>query len=249
MAERSDQRSAVLLDLDDTLLQSDQGFQRAARATATALTGGGRDVDVDVLKHAFIAASDRVWQAKTAVQKWQGTDESEWKQLWNEALTAVGGRERIDPCDAATLFRDNLRQSYALYPDARPTLETLAGRFKLAIITNGGSTRQRQKIEATGLNSYFDAILVSGEVGVGKPDPRVFERALSMLDVPPHRAVHVGDSIDADVAGARASGIVAVWVNRPGAPVPAGPMTPDHEIRSLADLPPLLSHLLDRPDP
>ena len=249
MAERSDQRSAVLLDLDETLLQSDQGFQRAARETATALTGGGRDIDVDVLKHAFIAAGDRVWQAKTSVQKWQGTDESERKQLWDEALTAVGVRERIDPCDAATLFRDNLRQSYALYPDARPTLEALAGRFKLAIITNGGSTGQREKIEVTGLNSYFDAIVVSGEVRVGKPDPQIFERALSMLDVPRNRAVHVGDSIDADVAGARASGIVAVWVNRLRVPAPDGSVKPDYEVRSLADLPPLLSQLLGRPDP
>ncbi len=136
-----------------TLLQSDQGFQRAARATATALTGGGRDVDVDVLKHAFIAASDRVWQAKTPVQKWQGRrDESERKQLWDAALTAVGGRERIDPCDAATLFRDNLRQSYALYPDARPTLEALAGRFKLAIITNGGSAVAAPEDRGDGVN-------------------------------------------------------------------------------------------------
>ena len=205
MAGPAARRSAVLLDLDETLLRSERAFQRAARDTATALSNDGRDVDAAVLEDAFVAAVDRVWQAKTTVKSRFGTDESEWIPIWDAALTAIGLRERIDPCDAATLFRANLRQGHSLYPDVVPALEALAGRFKLAIITNGGSTEQREKIEATGLAPYLDATLVSGEVGVGKPDPQIFERALSMLDVPADRTVHVGDSIEADVAGARAT--------------------------------------------
>ena len=95
----------------------------------------------------------------------------------------------------------------------------------------------------------MNAILVSGELGVGKPDPRIFDRALAMLDVPPRQAVHVGDSLEADVAGARASGIGAVWVNRSGVPAPTGHTKPDHQIRSLAELPTLVDQLLDQPDP
>ena len=128
-------------------------------------------------------------------------------------------------------------------------LETLAGRFKLAIVTNGDTTTQRAKIEATGLAPLVDAILVSGEFRIGKPDPRIFERALAMLDVAADRSVHVGDSLEADVAGARASGIGAVWVNRSGVPAPSGETKPDHQIRSLAELPALLDKLLDQSDP
>ena len=65
MAGRSDSRSAVLLDLDETMLQSDRGFHRAARDTAQALCRDSPAVDAEVLRDTLIAAIDRVWQAKT----------------------------------------------------------------------------------------------------------------------------------------------------------------------------------------
>jgi putative hydrolase of the HAD superfamily len=249
MAGRSDSRSAVLLDLDETMLQSDRGFHRAARDTAQALCRDSPAVDAEVLRDTLIAAIDRVWQAKTIDQKWYGTNESEWVLIWEETLTAVGLRDRISPRDAITLHHAKMRRNHELYPDVVPALEALAGRFKLAIVTNGDTTTQRAKIEATGLAPLVNAILVSGELGVGKPDPRIFDRALAMLDVPPRQAVHVGDSLEADVAGARASGIGAVWVNRSGVPAPTGHTKPDHQIRSLAELPTLVDQLLDQPDP
>ena len=249
MAGRADQRSAVLLDLDETMRQSERGFYRAARDTAAALSGDGSAVHADVLKEALIAAIDRVWQAKTEIQKWYGTDESEWILIWEETLTALGLRDRFSPQDATALYRAKVRRHHDLYPDVLPALEALAGRCKLAVVTNGDTTTQREKVEATGLAPFVDAILVSGELGVGKPDPRIFERARAMLDVPARRAVHVGDSIEADVAGARESGIGAVWVNRSGMPSPSCHIKPDHQIRSLVELPDLVDQLLDQPDP
>ena len=231
------------------MLQSERGFYRAARDTAAAPSSDGRAVDADVLRDTLIAAIDRVWQAKTIAQKWYGTDESEWVLIWEETLTAVGLRDRISPQEAIALHRAKMRGNHELYPDVVPALEALGGRFKLAIVTNGDTTTQRAKIEATGLAPLVDAVLVSGEFGSGKPDSRIFERALSMLVVPADRAVHVGDSLEADVAGARASGIGAIWVNRSGVPAPSGHIKPDHQIRSLAELPAMLDKLLDHSAP
>ena len=138
------------------------------RRLVDGLSGDGRAVGADVLEDAFIAAIDRVWQAKTAVQQWQGTGETEWIQIWDETLTAVGLRERISPNDATSLYRTEVGQTHELYPDVMPALEALVGRFKLAIITNGGSTMQREKIEPTGLAPFVDANPRVRRVGSGQ---------------------------------------------------------------------------------
>ncbi|MYH41528.1 MAG: HAD family hydrolase, partial [Chloroflexi bacterium] len=86
----------------------------------------------------------------------------------------------------------------------------------------------------------FDAIAISGEIGAVKPDPAIFEVALSGLGVPGDDVWHVGDSPGIDVAGARAAGLKAVWINRSGRRLGEGEPEPHMEIRSLAELAPLL---------
>jgi len=92
------------------------------------------------------------------------------------------------------------------------TLRELRERgLKLGVITNGPSSLQRRKLAALELDRSFDAILVSGEEGVHKPDGEIFRRALQRLDVVAHEAMFVGDHPVADVAGAHRAGLVAVW--------------------------------------
>jgi putative hydrolase of the HAD superfamily len=86
-----------------------------------------------------------------------------------------------------------------------------------------------------GLLEHVEAVVTSAEVGVGKPGRAIFERALAIAGVEPGEAVHVGDSLENDVAGARAAGIRPVLVTREGG-APAGV----EAIRSLAELPALL---------
>ena len=64
----------------------------------------------------------------------------------------------------------------------------------LAVVTNGARDLQRDKLQTTGLEDHFDAIAVSGELGVAKPDPTIFRHTLDMLGVAPTRVWHVGDS-------------------------------------------------------
>lgn len=96
--------------------------------------------------------------------------------------------------------------------DAADTLRELRRRgLKLGVVTNGGSVRQRRKLAALGLASSFDAILVSEEEGVRKPDAEIFRRALARCGVGAHEALFVGDHPVADVEGAHRAGLKAVW--------------------------------------
>ncbi len=150
-----------------------------------------------------------------------------------------------------------LRGAYRLYDDATRTLEAAGERFRLGLITNGPSEHQRSRIEPLGLDRYFEAIVVSGELGIRKPDPAIFEHLLRRMDVTPDAAVYVGDSLEADVVGAHAAGLAAVWLNRNGTTpegvtphakgtTPEGVTphakgaTPDAEITTLDELLPLL---------
>ena len=113
----------------------------------------------------------------------------------------------------------------------------------MALVTNGAACLQREKLSASGLSDSFEAVVVSADLGVAKPDASVFEHALSQLGVRPDDAVMVGDSIAKDVDGALAAGLRAVWVNRSGHPVP--PDRPDLvEISTLSDLPSVLGEFL-----
>ena len=100
--------------------------------------------------------------------------------------------------------------------------ERLRGAHRLALVSNGASDLQREKLRGAGLEGYFDCVVVSGDIGIGKPDPAPFRRALTRLGVPPDAAAMVGDTLDRDVLGARRAGIRALWLNRSGAPPPDG---------------------------
>jgi len=119
-------------------------------------------------------------------------------------------------------------------------LDLLKPHYRLALITNGASDTQRTALRALGIEDRFDAIVISGEVGIAKPDASIFRLAADKLGLQPKSVWHVGDSLRTDVAGARAAGVVAVWLNRPGARRESGEPEPEHEIRSLKELPALV---------
>ena len=99
-----------------------------------------------------------------------------------------------------------------LLPGAVEALEALAQDHRLGLITNGGPDMQQIKLEALALEEWFETLVFAGHDCARKPHPEPFERALEALDATPERAVYVGNSLDADVAGAHAAGVQSVWV-------------------------------------
>jgi putative hydrolase of the HAD superfamily len=118
-------------------------------------------------------------------------------------------------------FRSSYFQSCRLFPDTLQTLDELRGRGKkIGVITNGPTHWQQGKLDALGLASLFDTILISEIEGVQKPDPRIFARALERCGVRASESIFVGDHPHADIAGAKAAGLLPVWKRVPYWKVP-----------------------------
>ena len=109
-------------------------------------------------------------------------------------------------------YRDGFPRACLLFPDAAQTLSSLrASHIKLGLITNGSVRMQSRKLECLALSRMLDTVLISDAEGISKPDRQIFHRALKRLGVDPRQAVFVGDHPEADIAGARAAGMRAVW--------------------------------------
>jgi HAD superfamily hydrolase (TIGR01509 family) len=133
----------------------------------------------------------------------------------------------------------------ALEPDVRPCLETLAGRYRLGIVANQPST-VREAMRRDGLDGFFKVWGVSDDLGLEKPDPRLYAHVLYAAGVAPPRAVMVGDRLDYDVRPAKRAGMRAVWVLRgeaPDEPTPGQLAEADAAVRTLDELPAVLERL------
>jgi putative hydrolase of the HAD superfamily len=107
------------------------------------------------------------------------------------------------------------------YPEVPGVLRALrAGGARLVVVSNW-DVSLHEVLERSGLSPLVDGAVTSAELGVAKPDPRIFERALALAGTRPDEAWHVGDSVDADVEGARRAGVEPMLVVRDGAPAPA----------------------------
>ncbi len=122
------------------------------------------------------------------------------------------------------------------YPDAVATLEALRGRGLRLVVLSNWDFSLHEMLARTGIDALVDGAVSSAEYGIAKPDPAIFEHALALAGVTAAEAWHVGDSVDADVVGARTAGVKPVYVARDDTPVPSGVTVIDE----LAELPGLL---------
>lgn len=136
-------------------------------------------------------------------------------------------------------FMKMRRQYQKQMPHAKAVIADLSKKYKLGLLTNGAPDLQREKIEASGLREFFSAVVISGEHGIGKPKPAIFQKLLDQLEVTAEEAVMIGNSMERDIAGAHAAGIRAIWIHVPGAEELVD-MEPDATINELTELLPLL---------
>lgn len=229
---------AVLLDLDDTILDDSGGVVSCWRQACLAHRSSMNGLDAD----AVFRAIDRMreWYWSDPERHRAGRLELAWArgEVVRLALADLG----LEDDELASRIGDTYHalRDAAIRPidDAVPTVKWLREQgCRLALLTNGGSRLQRLKIERFDLAPLFDAILIEGEVGFGKPDPRIYARALDALDVPATDAWMVGDNLEWDVAGPQREGIAGIWIDAHGRGVPAGRTVQPHRIIGrLADL-------------
>jgi 2-haloacid dehalogenase len=134
----------------------------------------------------------------------------------------------------SAFYLDALAGQSQLLPGALELVRRLAEKFPLALITNGIAAVQNKRFAASPITPFFKAIVISEEVGIAKPDPRIFRPALEKIGVSAQDVLYVGDSVTSDMAAARHAGMDFCWVNPGGAPIPAG-FAPACVIASLSD--------------
>jgi 2-haloacid dehalogenase len=153
-----------------------------------------------------------------------------------QSLLAYFGT-RGDAAELSASYLGALAGKAFLLPRAREVLEKLSRRATLCLITNGLTMVQRGRIAKSGLGPLFSAILISEELGLNKPDPRFFRKAVAASGLPRRELLCVGDNPSADIGGARAAGIEGCWYNPQGAAWPGPGEPPEHVIDDLRRLP------------
>lgn len=189
---------AVLFDLDDTLLDRSGAYARLCRHWYRTLPREGRPPD----EERFVSRMATWDQAGRAKHECYGSLLQLWPGCFADVETAIATHRRLLP------------KFVKLDPRTRGLLVRLrrAG-IRSAAVTNGTSASQRPKLRNTGIDDLVDAIVVSEEVGVAKPEPEIFRHALAALDADPATTLFVGDNPAADIGGAKALGMLAAWVH------------------------------------
>ena len=189
------------------------------------------------------AALTALWRDKQLQYAWLRTLENRYADFWQVTGEALDfALESLDLANPS--LRERLMELYlglepfAEVPGVLATLRE-AG-FKTAILSNGSPPMLKALVERARLDTMFDAVLSADAVGVFKTHPKVYQYALDSLDLPAS-AISFQSSNAWDAHGASDFGMRVVWCNRYGQRRERLPGSPDFEIRTLAELPALLS--------
>ncbi|MGP6158764.1 MAG: HAD family hydrolase [Vulcanimicrobiaceae bacterium] len=227
--------AAVLFDLDDTLHDDTLAYRQAARRVADDVAAEHR-IDAGDLLAAYVAQAESFWKNLSSASL--GTPLVGVRAtMWAAALASVG-LENAGLAERCGVTYNEYRKGYLqLWPGALELLQSLRGAgCKLGLITNGFAETHREKIALLKLEDAFDEIFIADEVGMLKPDPRLFALACQRLGAAPVASAMVGDRYERDIRGAHALGLFTVWVNVRGERVPAGGPTPDATVKAIGEV-------------
>ena len=199
---------AALFDLDDTLFDH-RCSARAALKEVHARHAADADFEAFERHHTRYLEEMHVEVLAGRI----GLDAAR-RERFRRVFHALGVPLASMDVDAvASAYRHGYLEARRPIPGAVELLTAVRPVARVAIVSNNLVDEQREKLQFCGLSPYVDVLMVSEEAGVSKPDPRIFEMALSRLGVAASDAVMVGDSWLADVVGAARAGIRAVWFN------------------------------------
>ncbi len=215
-------RITIFLDWGGTLAQVPTEFAQPWKIWVRVLESQGQTYSDERVQSAIEATDNEVGRQ---IYSYLGRSSEFWKMYDERVMDALGIRslrERLEE-SIRSVFEDP--SSVRLYPETPTVLASLRDRgYRTGLISNhhDGLLRILKHYQ---LEPWLNTITYSQEAGAEKPNPDVFALALRRAGCKPYEAVHIGDSIEADVEGARRSGIAPIWINRrridrsPGCPV------------------------------
>lgn len=255
--------STIIFDLDDTLLWDKKSIQTAFEKTCAQV----ETLDAQQLEEAVRQEATRLYQSYPTYSFTQmiginpfeglwGTFEdpepgfdamnqliaSYQREAWTNGLKACGLDNPTLGQELAHRFILERQQHPFVYQETYPVLDQLKDQFQLVLLTNGAPSLQNTKLAITPeIAKYFDHIIISGEVGVGKPDPKIFEFALKKANITPNQAIMIGDNLMTDILGSSRVGMKNIWINHHGQSVTE--VTPTYEVTNLNDILPIIKNL------
>jgi HAD superfamily hydrolase (TIGR01549 family) len=157
-------------------------------------------------------------------------------------ITAISPDESETFAEELTRIHMSQVRAVTVAPKERvETIRRLAPHYRLGLLSNFDDAQcGREVLADTGVAELFEAVIISAEVRLRKPDPRIFRRMLAMLDLAPYEVLYVGDTPRDDVWGAYQVGIPTVWISKGAAALPEGIPQPRFIIQELSELPRVL---------
>ena len=221
---------AVLLDLDDTLMDHQTAAGRAVAHWAESMGLHGHP---DELAARWTVVSNRHY---SRFQQRELTAREQQRERAREFLPHLDLRDDAAAQAAFDAYLVLYRAAWTAFPDAAPALRRArAAGLRVGVLTNGEERMQAAKLERGGLAGLVDTMVASSTLPWSKPDPRSFLAACERLASAPAETLMVGDSLPLDVHGARAAGLPAVLLDRYDAH-PAADLRGAVRVRALAGL-------------
>ena len=234
----------IIFDLGGTLMHSREDWAPVFARADLALTGKLKENDVELDAIVF---RDRLHEYYE--QRDHDYQETTYHLVLRELLKDLGYAEVAEPIlrSALDAMYTVTQTNWLLEDDTIATIQKLkSNQYHLGIFSNAGDDKDVQElIENFGIRSYFDFVLTSAAAYYRKPHLRAFEIALAQWSIPPEDAVMIGDSLEADIRGAKRLNMKTIWLTR-RAQFNADleqRIQPDFSLSSLNDLLPLLEQI------
>jgi len=234
---------ALLFDVNGTLvdIETDECMEEAYRAVSHFLTyqgirvrrGDVRGLYFQIMKEQFAASTEKYPEFDVVAV---------WRELLRRCAadyTQSLAAEKLQhmPLFLAEMHRGISRKRLLAFPQTQEILAQLKTRFSLAVVSDAQSAFAVPELHRAGLADYFSPIVISGDYGFRKPDPRLFQAALNKLGIAPDEAIFVGNDRFRDILGARQVGMKTILFCPNGNAGGPPEMEPDYLLYSYADLP------------
>ena len=241
---------ALLFDVNGTLIdiETDEGLEEIYRAIAHFLTYQGISLHRWEVRDLYfqIMQRQRALSAETFV-------ECDVVEVWREFLRNKASdyirslpsvKQEQLPLFLAELHRGIARKRLRPYPQVQETLDQLRSHYHMAVVSDAQSAYAVPELRAVGLVHYFNPIIVSGDYGYRKPDPRLFQKALDALQVRPEQALFIGNDLFHDIFGAQQMGMKAIFISYNQGYTSSQTITPDYTICRFAESPQAIDYFM-----
>ena len=223
---------AILFDVDDTLFSTTEFARRARLNAVRAMIAAGLDAPEELV----------VRELDEVIREFSSNYDHHFDKLLMRLAPDV--HTRVNPAlvvsAGVVAYHDTKFQELRPFPDVRPFLRNLRrADLRTGIVTHGWTTKQAEKLIRLDLVSLLDpqAIFISDQVGISKPNAKLYATALRMLGLEPRQAMYVGDNLKHDIAPPQSLGMPTAWARRAARPdQDAEGIRPDHTVDDFRQL-------------